>query len=67
MQNKFLKKSYIFCPFNLFLFFGKHNIKVIVKQTADIGMVYNNTYMVVSDSFDAAPLITSINLHAHDL
>ena len=28
-----------------------------MKQTTDIGMVYNNIYMVVSDNSDAVPLI----------
>jgi hypothetical protein len=39
----------------------------MINEIIEIGIVNAKTYMVVSDNPDAVPLITSINLHAHDL
>ena len=57
----------IFYPFNLILFLGKHNIRVTINEIIEIGIVNAKTYMVVSTSFDAVPLVTSRNLRAQDL
>ena len=50
------KKELCIYSFNLFLFFGKHNIKVMINEIVEIGIVSAKKYMVVSDNPDAVPL-----------